>query len=316
MRYLLFLSGENLELAKEEAISLSGCKIVEQEGGCLVIEAEPFEFNRLAFTHHACRFVFKCKNEELLEKAKGIDWQEYVNGSFFVYLHKFNENAAEIADGIWAKLDKPSVDAKNAKTKVDFFLAGKSIFCGIRLWENKEDFESRKAHKRPGFSPVSLHPKLARALVNLSRAKSEETVLDPFCGTGGILLEAGLMGLKTIGNDIDKKMLAMAKTNLDFFKVKGYRLMQKDARKIKVETDAIVTDPPYGRASSLKKQDMREMIEGFLDNAYNLLQKGKRLIIIFPNSMKFKSKFKTEKAIDVYVHKLLTRTVNIMLKQA
>ena len=68
-------------------------------------------------------------------------------------------------------------------------------------------FEERKVQHRPFFSPISLHPKLARVLVNISAIKRDETLLDPFCGTGGILIEAGLIGAKVIGSDIEEKMI-------------------------------------------------------------------------------------------------------------
>ncbi len=48
--------------------------------------------------------------------------------------------------------------------------------------------EARKVTHRPFSLPISLHPKLARALVNLARVPMGGVLLDPFCGTGGILL--------------------------------------------------------------------------------------------------------------------------------
>ena len=77
------------------------------------------------------------------------------------------------------------------------------VYVGIKQVEiPRKNFETRKVQNRPFFSPISLHPKVARALVNLSEVEKNETLLDPFCGTGGILLEAGLIGANVIGNDI------------------------------------------------------------------------------------------------------------------
>jgi len=42
-------------------------------------------------------------------------------------------------------------------------------------------------------------------MVNLSGARRE--VLDPFCGTGGVLIEAGLIGLEVYGFDIQQSMV-------------------------------------------------------------------------------------------------------------
>lgn len=49
-----------------------------------------------------------------------------------------------------------------------------------------------------------LEPRLARACINLAVGSRETaTVVDPFCGSGTVLLEANLMSLNTIGGDID-----------------------------------------------------------------------------------------------------------------
>ncbi|WP_287960233.1 DNA methyltransferase, partial [Acidiplasma sp.] len=90
-------------------------------------------------------------------------------------------------------------------------------YLGILVYSrNKKDFESRRAPLRPFFSPVSLHPKYARYLINTSYTRPGDTVLDPFCGTGGILIEAALMGRRIIGNDALLNMVMGTKLNLKY----------------------------------------------------------------------------------------------------
>ena len=65
-----------------------------------------------------------------------------------------------------------------------------------------------------------LPPKIARILVNLAVGQVDpegKTLLDPFCGSGTILLEAGVMKMRLFGNDLDPVQTAGAKRNLDFF---------------------------------------------------------------------------------------------------
>ena len=50
-----------------------------------------------------------------------------------------------------------------------------------------------------------LPPKLARSLVNLAigaKSPSDMTILDPFCGTGTVLMEAMLLGTHVVGTDL------------------------------------------------------------------------------------------------------------------
>ena len=65
-----------------------------------------------------------------------------------------------------------------------------------------------------------LPPKLAQTMINLARGACQLTrptnLLDPFCGTGVILQEAGLMGLTTYGSDNNPRMIEYAQTNLDW----------------------------------------------------------------------------------------------------
>ena len=334
MHYLFLISGENAELAKAEMELFADAKIKEHAGSSVIAEASHFETNRLAYTKVLCKYLFSCKRDELTEQVKKYAWNKVYRQSFYVHVHhEEQDNARKLADIIWNTLKNPKVSFDNPKTEIDFIFEKEKVFCGQRIYENNEKFDARKAHKRPGFSPISLHPKLARALVNMTGIKKGETLLDPFCGTGGILLEAGLMKIKCIGSDIAEDMLEKAEINFkslenashfrgaenpagfsSTFKIKNYKLMKADARKIKLKCNAIATDPPYGKASSLRKQGMSKLYTDFLSNAHKILKKKSRIAIIFPNRLSIKSKFKVLRKIDVPIHKSLTRTVNILEK--
>ena len=80
--------------------------------------------------------------------------------------------------------------------------------------------------------------------------KEKEILLDPFCGTGGFLIEAGLMGIKSIGYDINKIMIKGCKDNLEYFKIKGYKIKTKNALNIDDKFNCLVTDLPYGLNSN------------------------------------------------------------------
>lgn len=67
-----------------------------------------------------------------------------------------------------------------------------------------------------------LPPKLAQTIINLASGpkQANQTLLDPFCGTGVILQEALLMGYNVYGTDIEPKMVQYSKANLDWLKNK------------------------------------------------------------------------------------------------
>ena len=204
------------------------------------------------------------------------------------------------------------------------------------VYKNKENFDIRKSHLRPFPHPSSLHPKIARALVNMTGIKNNEVLLDPFCGTGGFLIEAGLMGMKTIGYDINKIMIKGCKENLKYFKIRNFKLKIKNAISINDRFDCFVTDLPYGLNSNIylqhnkkslkqkdnkinlknNKQNQIKNIEKFYLKFLKMLRKilKKKAVIIFPSFVNYKkllkiAKFKVEKEFEIYVHRSLTRRI-------
>ncbi len=85
-----------------------------------------------------------------------------------------------------------------------------------------------------------LPPKLAQTMINLARGACQLTrptnLLDPFCGTGVILQEAGLMGLTTYGSDNNPRMIDCTQTNIDWL-ARRYRLASRPRLTIADATD-------------------------------------------------------------------------------
>jgi DNA modification methylase len=57
-----------------------------------------------------------------------------------------------------------------------------------------------------------FYPQLARALTNIAHIKWGQSVLDPFCGSGTVLLEGYLNGIHSYGFDINPLALKIAKS--------------------------------------------------------------------------------------------------------
>ncbi len=62
--------------------------------------------------------------------------------------------------------------------------------------------------------PWSTKPVVAEVLVRLAKLQPGDRVLDPFCGSGTLLVAAGAAGRQVIGSDIDPRAIAMARSNL------------------------------------------------------------------------------------------------------
>jgi tRNA (guanine10-N2)-dimethyltransferase len=119
-----------------------------------------------------------------------------------------------------------------------------------------------RANKRPFFRPVSLEPRLARAAVNIAAGISEGYVVDPMCGTGGILIESAITGRKTLGIDFDPIMVDGTKENLQWAGVSA-EVKREDATRFQLPNNiaAIVVDPPYGRNSIGDEKLLEDMLQ-------------------------------------------------------
>jgi len=79
-----------------------------------------------------------------------------------------------------------------------------------------------------------FHPQMIKALINIMGLKPGETVLDPMMGSGTVLIEARLMGIKSIGLDASPFCRFMTQAKIDGLTVPldPVRAALRDARQV------------------------------------------------------------------------------------
>jgi len=183
----------------------------------------------------------------------------------------------------------------------------------------KQGWAAMRANKRPFFRPVSLEPRLARAAVNIAAGTRDGYVVDPMCGTGGILIESALTKRPTLGIDFDPIMVDGAKENLDWAGVRA-EVRRDDATQFELPENlaAVVVDPPYGRNS----QGDETLLEDTLKNICRQQQQCS-LVVILPcepgnenlndeiSSDVMLPGFEIESVFGIAVHKSLGRIMII-----
>ena len=183
------------------------------------------------------------------------------------------------------------------------------------------EFDQRRAPNRPFFSPISMHPQIARFLVNVSGALQGTTILDPFCGTGGILIEAALTRHNVLGVDRSIQMTAGAKLNLKYYGVNNSRIITGDFLETVIDdtVDAIVTDLPYGRNAPIYSQEIGELYRMSFEKFAQILKEGRRCVIAISDPSLLgaaSNSFRTLKIIDHRIHGSLTRHYVILERKA
>jgi len=248
MTYFYRLAGDNLELAEAELKGFLKAQDIEEEiqrdGNLAETENHPNQLRRLALTH---------------EVIKKIDIENFrPQGSYAVRAENLSDedfDTQQIQKEIGEKISglTNEVDLENPDTIVKAYKTGEKIVYGELIEDLPRGlFDKRSNEQRPFSSPISLDPVLARVMVNLSEVSAGEKVLDPFCGTGGILIEAGLCGIGVKGLDIQEEMVEGTEKNLEEYGVISHDIKQGDISKINElfsNYSAVITDLPYGKAS-------------------------------------------------------------------
>jgi tRNA (guanine10-N2)-dimethyltransferase len=274
--------------------------------------------------------LFRCSAErnEIQRHLSEIPFKDHVKKgqSFAVRLTSFDTSQVntlslerEIGDIISRKVPGARVNLVDTDRCFIGFFTDSILIFGVKIVEvSAKRFSKRMPVNRPFLHPSTMPPKLARCMVNLARASSGSLVLDPFCGAGSILLEAGVVGCRVVGSDVNEVMVEGCSRNLKYFQIPFDGLIKGDARKLPyTAVDCIVTDPPYGRASSTHGESPIKLVSDFLFEAMAVLPRGGYLCLALPSDWDWRAV-----AVDlgyafidhhfVREHKSLTREILII----
>ena len=332
-----FLSGEHPTLPKAEITAIMEAERVNfNERGMATqlyrTEASSEALNKVYLRSAMCRScgieIFSCKNrmKEIANSAKEIDFNEYINKNetFSVRITRVADSSKDLSSTelerslgriIKENLKQVKVNLKDPIKKIHGILTDEEFLLGLNIFEKDRELIQRGPRKRPAFHPSTMGPKLARCMVNLSRARKNNSLLDPFCGVGGILIEAGFIGCKILGCDLSTKMIGGTKKNLKHFKLETQGIILSDARKIAfTPVDNIVTDPPYGKNSSSLGVELESLFRDFIYSAYNILKEKGYISFSSPKDANLVNLgeeigFKLVEVHDVYIHRSLTREI-------
>ncbi len=227
---------------------------------------------------------------------------------------KLGKQILNLTEGTKVSLKNPD------KTFIGIITDDKLIF-GLKLTDiSSKTFSERRPRKKPFFHPSAMPSKMARCMVNLSHAKADSVLLDPFCGTGTSLIEATYIGCRAVGVDAQRRMVLGTRKNLRFFNISAEGLVLADSRKPPFfKFDCVITDPPYGRSSSTMKSTTEQLVKDVLASSLELLGAGQRICIASPKTLNI-SHIGTElgyrhvESHFAYIHQSLTREIAVFEK--
>ncbi len=323
MKLLILAGGFHEKLPYEELRSLD-LDIKKRNGRIVVGETENVEkLKRLGYSHLVLEYLGSFGLDEKLP----FDPEKYIEGKFAARFKKlgfsgdFEEKKGKILGELNPSIE--TVDLKDPDTTFYFLMKDKTVYAGRLIHRIDPDgFKERESETRPYSRPVSIPPREARCWVNLSGIEKGESLLDPFCGTGGILMEAGLIGCKVYGSDSEADMVSGSRINLDYYGLGG------EVKRCKVQElgkrwdrrfDAVVMDPPYGRSARVSGDEIERLYSEALDRIHEVLKDGRNCVFGAPKSIEpgrivDEKKFLIKKRFEEKVHGDLIREVFVLEK--
>ncbi len=345
MLYAFELSGEHDELPRKEILSclrLAGFGFKEHAhlDQCLVVDIEGYVpdidmgltavAERLAMSHHIVRVAGMCDvmTEDIISLAEDCDISEHlVSGSTYLVRskrikHYGNEvKREEIESRIGGTIYRKGYRANLRSPDVEFrlIITDRAVFGSVVASVDRSTYEQRAPHKKPFFYPGVLMPRVARALVNISEVKPGEVLLDPFSGTAGILVEAGMLSVHVIGLEVRQMIAHGARMNLEMFGA-DHSLLVGDACRVPLKdcsVDAIATDPPYGRSAAIKAESLHHLYLNSFSEMHRVLKKGRLAVVVSEIPVLEYATDAGFSVVDVFtqrVHRSLTRTFTVLRK--
>lgn len=208
----------------------------------------------------------------------------------------------------------------------------KLLVAQVKWVQDIDDWTNRDRNKpyedrKKGMLP----PKVARMMINCAFGlwkkdhDSSPLLYDPFCGTGTVLLEAGMRDLDVYGSDIDQKSVFGSRDNLEWFK-KEYssdmksKVFYMDAAHVNPEefeqkVDLLVTEPFLGKQTPRDQElanvfrGLEKMYLGSFKSFTQILNDGAVLAVVFPMVDSGKRIYSLESLID----KLKTKGYNLLV---
>jgi len=331
MRYGFFISGEFSELGFLEVENLlasysENFRVLYEDGRILIVESNALEnefFSRLAMTRES---VVHLKTVELNDLEAAFKELDFGDKRICVRVKRIKRESKpkspeirspelerKLGASLWRRGAK--IDLKSPDVIVKVYISGKCHIGILNHVTDTKQFWERRPDRKPFFRPGALLPRLARALVNSTGIK-DGLLLDPMCGTGTILIEAGLMGINFCGIEAFPKVAYGCAANLRHYSL-ALNLLLGDVRRLSFvdsSFDAVVTDYPYLR-SSRSFGELEELYEKSIFEIGRVLKPGKKAVLVSNRDLEdFLDGFGLEAKLIQRVHKNLYRRIYLIKK--
>lgn len=219
-----------MEAVLKREIKDLGYEIVSVDNGKVTFSGDAYAIARSnIFLRTTERILIKIKSfhaetfDELFEGVKAVPWEEYLTENAKFWVTKANSVSSKLfsPSDIQKIVKKAMVERLKTKYKTDWFAEdGASYPLRISILKDEVtiglDTTGVSLHKR-GYrqftAPAPVTETLAAALILLTPWKWDRILVDPFCGSGTIPIEAAMIAAD-MAPGMNREFLSEEWTNL------------------------------------------------------------------------------------------------------
>jgi len=159
-------------------------------------------------------------------------------------------------------------------------------------------------------TPASTNPLVGAVMIRLAKIQAGQTVLDPFCGAGTLLVLAGEMAApgRLVGADAQARWLAMAAENGRLRDV-PIGLLRADARRLPVSSgaaDRVVANLPFGKRVGSHRVN-EDLYPAALREIARVLPGGGRAVLLTDDKKLFRETVQRTPLVRVIKEVVLAR---------
>jgi tRNA (guanine10-N2)-dimethyltransferase len=316
VRLIIELSGEHphLPFAELEVVGT----VIDRRPQVAVVECQsPQTTRRLALSHAVLEYLGESAADPESCTAMVRDLGITAETPFAARVRKMAGSSMDTTvpdlERRIGSIIRGKVSLSNPSCEYRAILSGDRCYFGkVMLHSDRSSYDQRRPGSRAFFHPGVMMPRLARALVNISLVRPGERLLDPFSGTGGIILEASLVGARGIGSDIDPFMVSGSRKN-----VPGAGIVRADTSSLPfrdASIDAVVSDLPYGQSVSIIAGSLEGLYCSALSEIKRVLVPGKRAVVVTHRDISGEAAqvLSVRACYTQRVHKSLTRRILVL----
>jgi SAM-dependent methyltransferase len=160
-------------------------------------------------------------------------------------------------------------------------------------------------------TPASTNPLIGAVIVRLAKIQPGQTVFDPCCGAGTLLVLAREMAMpgRVLGGEVQARWLSLAAENLRLRSVSA-GLLRADARQVPLATgsvDRVVANLPFGKRVGSHRVNTA-LYPGMLREIARLLPGGGRAVLLTDDKRLFRETVQRTPLLRVIKEVVLTRS--------